>query len=84
MEAGQLPPPSVNGDGAAGGGGASAYVVEGWLYKRSSSHVHMKDKFLKRWFMVERGATGAASLSYCPSPEDRTLSKDPLVRKPPS
>ena len=42
MEAGQLPPPSVN------GGGASAYVVEGWLYKRSSSHVHMKDKFLKR------------------------------------
>ena len=48
MEAGQLPPPSVNGGGAAGGGGASAYVVEGWLYKRSSSHVHMKDKFLKR------------------------------------
>ena len=54
MEAGQLPPPSVNGGGAAGGGGASAYVVEGWLYKRSSSHVHMKDKFLKRWFMTER------------------------------
>jgi hypothetical protein len=55
-------------------------VAEGWLYKLSSSHM-AKDKFQKRWFMLTYTQTGGY-LSYCPSQQDRTTSKEPLVRKP--
>jgi hypothetical protein len=60
-----------------------AYVTEGWLYKLSSNSMVGKDKFQKRWFMIEHTANGGM-LSYCPSPEDRTLSKEPLVRPLPA
>lgn len=56
------------------------YAAEGWLYKLSSSHMG-KDKFQKRWFMIAHTPNGG-SLSYCPSPEDRTITKEPLVRPP--
>lgn len=74
MDGGVAPPP-VSMSAAVTSG---QYIAEGWLHKRSSNHLH-KDKFVKRWFMVEDTAAGPA-LSYCPTPEDRTLSKDPLVR----
>lgn len=74
MDGGVAPPP-VSGSTAVTSG---EYLAEGWLHKRSSNHLH-KDKFVKRWFMIEDTAAGPA-LSYCPTPEDRTLSKDPLVR----
>ena len=78
---GGVAPPPVSHGGGGGGDRAQAsdYIAEGWLHKRSSNtHLH-KDKFVKRWFMIENTAAGPA-LSYCPSPDDRTLSKDPLVR----
>ena len=71
MDGGVAPPP-------VSAGGGSRYIAEGWLHKRSSNHHLHKDKFVKRWFMIENTVAGPA-LSYCPSPEDRTLSKDPLV-----
>ena len=58
------------------------YAAEGWLYKLSSSHMG-KDKFQKRWFMIAHTPNGG-SLSYCPSPEDRTVTKEPLVRTCPT
>lgn len=74
-----LAPPPVSMDG---GHAMGRYIAEGWLHKRSSNHHLHKDKFVKRWFMIENTPVGLA-LSYCPSPEDRTLSKDPLVRARP-
>ena len=54
-------------------------ITEGWMYKLSSSSMVGKQSFQKRWFMLEHGPHGG-TLSYCHSPEDRTLTKDPLVR----
>eukprot|EP01043_Picozoa_sp_COSAG02_P009147 COSAG02_NODE_306_length_25175_cov_76.540118_8_plen_128_part_00 len=80
MDGGVAPPP-VSHVGGVHGAAQSRYIAEGWLHKRSSNHHLGKDKFVKRWFMIENTAIGPA-LSYCPSPDDRTLSKDPLVRCP--
>ena len=81
MDGGVAPPPVSHAGGLSHGGAQGRYVAEGWLHKRSSNHHLHKDKFVKRWFMIENTAVGPA-LSYCPSPDDRTLSKDPLVRRP--
>eukprot|EP01043_Picozoa_sp_COSAG02_P050861 COSAG02_NODE_5281_length_4474_cov_265.284114_1_plen_268_part_00 len=83
MDGGVAPPPVSHVGSVSHGGAQGRYIAEGWLHKRSSNHHLHKDKFVKRWFMIENTAVGPA-LSYCPSPDDRTLSKDPLVRRPAS
>lgn len=58
---GVAPPPVSHGGGGGGDRAqASGYIAEGWLHKRSSNtHLH-KDKFVKRWFMIENTAAGPA------------------------
>ena len=64
---------------------ADGVIREGWLFKMTPHSMGItKDKFKKRWFMVQATPTGEI-ITYCKAPDDReTLTKTaPLVRPAP-
>eukprot|EP01052_Picozoa_sp_SAG31_P018388 SAG31_NODE_1300_length_8906_cov_139.354604_1_plen_82_part_00 len=61
---------------------ADGVIREGWLFRMTPSHMGItKDKFKKRWYMVQRTPVGEV-LTYRKAPDDPdSLTKTaPIVR----